>query len=135
MNLKTDPTTGRILTRGKGAGEITSEEIRHRARELADIAGRSGAEITDEDLAQARKELSGLDLPATTVEDDTVVAGITRDPSEPPSITGRERQTLEGPDEEKAIERMALEGVEEAQHDQMLAARRRERRLDKDGSA
>jgi hypothetical protein len=41
----------------------------------------------------------------------------------------------EGLDEEKAVERLALEGVEEAQHEQMLAARRRARRVDESGSA
>ncbi len=31
------------------------------------------------------------------------------------------------PEDQEVMERLALEGVEEAQHDQMLAARRRER--------
>ncbi len=127
-----DPTSGRILVHGEGSGSIGREAIRRRARELADIDGRSGAEITDDDLARARAELRGDHLPATTVEDEEATGGLTRDPSEPASITGRETPTREGPDEEKAIERMALEGVEEAQHDQMLAARRRERRLGAD---
>lgn len=128
MNIN-DPTSGRILVHGKGSGGIGRNEILRRARELADIDGRSGADVTDDDLARARAELMGDNLPATTVEDDEARGGLTRDPSEPASITGRETPTHEGPDEEKAIERMALEGVEEAQHDQMLAARRRERRL------
>lgn len=124
-----DPTTGRILVHGHGSGPIDRDAIQRRARELADIDGRSGAEITENDLARARADLRGDNLPATSVEDEDARGGMSRDPSEPASITGRETPAREGADEEKAIERMALEGVEEAQHDQMLASRRRDRRL------
>lgn len=134
MNIK-DPTDGRLFVHGKGSGSISNADIERRARELADIDGRSGAAITDDDLARARAELLGLNLPATTVEDEPAAGGLSRDPSEPPSISGRELPPHEGPDEEKAIERLTLEGVEEAQHEQMLAARRRERRLDEEENA
>lgn len=132
MNITNDPTNGRILSRGRGAGGVTRKDIEHRARELAAIDGRSGDQITEDDLARARAELMGLQLPATTVEDRVSETGITRDPSEPPSNVGHEAPLIEGPDEEKAVERLALEGVEEAQHEQMLAARRRERHLDEE---
>jgi hypothetical protein len=132
MNISNDPTSGRILLHGKGTGGISRAAIERRARELADIDGRSGAMITDDDIARARAELLGADLAATTVEDADEIGGLSRDPSEPRSIPGHETVTREGPDEEKAVERLALEGVEEAQHDQMLAARRRQRRLDED---
>jgi hypothetical protein len=127
-----DPTSGRILVHGQGAGGISRADIERRARELADIDGRSGAEITDQDLARARAELHGNTLPETTVEDSEANVGLTRDPSEPPSNSGREATVREGHDEEKAVERLTLEGVDEAQHDQMIAARRRERRLDEE---
>ncbi|HYP17707.1 MAG TPA: hypothetical protein VEQ65_10895, partial [Opitutus sp.] len=107
-----------------------SADIERRARELADIDGRSGAELTPDYLERARAELLGLSFLKTTVEDETATAAISRDPSEPRSISGREIEPHEGPDEEKAIERAVMEGVEEAQHEQMLAARRRERKLD-----
>jgi hypothetical protein len=129
MNIN-DPTDGRLFVHGKGSGSVGRGDIERRARELAAIDGRSGAEITDDDLARARAELLGLNLPDTTVEDQPVATGISRDPSEPPSVSGHESPLHEGPDEEKAVERLTLEGVEEAQHEQMLAARRRERRLD-----
>jgi hypothetical protein len=130
MNISNDPSSGRILIHGKGTGGISHAAIERRARELADIDGRSGAAITDDDVTRARAELMGSHLAATTVEDAESDGGLSRDPSEPRSISGHETVTREGPDEEKAVERLALEGVEEAQHDQMLAARRRERRLD-----
>lgn len=133
MNIK-DPTDGRLFVHGKGSGSISNADIERRARELADIDGRSGAAITDDDIARARAELLGLNLPDTTVDDEEAAAGLSRDPSEPPSIRGRELPPHEGPDEEKAVERLTLEGVEEAQHEQMLAARRRERQLDEEAN-
>jgi hypothetical protein len=134
MNIN-DPTHGRILVHGKGSGGVGRSDIERRARELADIDGRSGAEITYRDLTRAEAELMGTALPPTTMEDDESDAAISRDPSEPISVNGHEIPLREGPDEEKAVERLALEGVEEAQHEQMLAARRRERRLDESGSS
>lgn len=130
-----DPTTGRILVHGQGSGTIGARDIERRARELAAIDGRSGADINDDDLARARADLLGTQLPDTQVEDDDASRAATRDPSEPVSDSGHEVILREGPDEEKAVERLALEGVEEAQHDQMLAARRREHRLDDAGES
>ena len=125
MNIK-----GRIVIGGRGAGGVSKKDIERRARQLADIDGRSGPGITDRDLARAEAELMGLVLPATSVEDEEADGAMTRDPSEPLSIKGHEIPLREGPDEEKAVERLALEGVEEAQHEQMLAARREARRSD-----
>ncbi|HTO03500.1 MAG TPA: hypothetical protein VL069_07350 [Opitutus sp.] len=134
MNIN-EPTKGRILIHGRGIGGIGPAEIERRARELAVIDGRSGTEITVSDLARAEAELTGTVLPATSVDDEEADASTTRDPSEPISINGREIPLREGLDEEKLAERLALEGVEEAQHDQMLAARRLERRLEESGEA
>jgi hypothetical protein len=132
MNISNDPTSGRMLVHGRGAGSIGKDDILRRARELADIDGRSGADPTEEHIARARAELMGLSLPATTVEDEEATGALSRDPSEPLSISGHESELREGPDEEKAVERLALEGVEEAQHEQMLASRRRERQHSED---
>ncbi|HWA87644.1 MAG TPA: hypothetical protein VG710_15550 [Opitutus sp.] len=129
MNIN-DPTSGRVLRHGHGAGTISKADIERRARELAAIDGRSGAKITNDDLARARAELAGRNLPATTSEDVEGTVGISRDPSEPPSDSGHAEPQREGNDPEKSIERLALEGVEEAQHDQMLAARHLEHRQD-----
>jgi hypothetical protein len=134
MNIN-EPTEGRILVHGHGSGSIGSADVERRARELADIDGRSGAEITAQDLARAEAELRGTVLPATLGEDNETDAALSHDPSEPISINGHEIPLREGPDEEKAVERLALEGVEEAQHEQMLAARRRARHQDESGES
>lgn len=122
------PDHGRILRHGHRADQITDDEIDRRARELAQIAGRSPNVITDEDRRQARAELSGEALPETTLTDSEGIAGLSRDPSEPPSDTGLQVPVQNESEDQQVTERLVLEGVEEAQHDQMLAASRRRRR-------
>jgi hypothetical protein len=126
MDNETNPP-GRILRHGKQADELTAEAIERRARELALIDGRSPEEPTYEDRESARAELRGQSLPDTTLDDAEGVARITRDPSDPISRPGTKTPMRNEPEEQQVEERLALEGVEEAQHDQMLAARRRRR--------
>jgi hypothetical protein len=116
---------GRILRHGKSASEITDEAIAIRARELAIIDGRSANDVTEEDLERSQAELRGQHLPETTLEDAVASGGLTRDPSEPVSITGSQAPEQNEPEDQEIMERLVLEGVEEAQHDQMLAARQR----------
>jgi len=123
MKSDDESTPGKIAIRGKGVGGITGSEVEQRALELALIDGRS--EPTAEDRQRARKELQGETLPDAIEEDNDASVGLTRDPSEPPSDTGHQIPDREGLDEEVMTERLALEGVEEAQHDQMLQARRK----------
>jgi len=118
---------GRMEVRGRDAGEITDEMIEKRAREIADINGRSPDEIFSEDRAAAREELMGQRLPATSEEDEESIGELSRDPSNPPAYYGKAAPATETDDEKNSLERIVLEGVEEAQHDQMLEARRHPR--------
>ncbi|MBW8780426.1 MAG: hypothetical protein JF599_00855 [Verrucomicrobia bacterium] len=120
-----DHKPGKILVHGSETGEITAELIERRAREIAVIDGRSPDEVTVTDRLQAKRELSGESLPPTTQEDAVSTGALSRDPSEPPSIPGRQVPLQNEADDQDVTERLAVEGVEEAQHDQMLAARRR----------
>jgi hypothetical protein len=129
---KNQPTQAKILLHGKGVGDITEQDIRRRARELASINGVPPKVVSEEYLALARRELRGENLPAVTTEDSEAVGAMTRDPSEPPSISGRQIPDIEEPDGQEDRERLTEEGVEEAQHEQMLAARRREKHEDKE---
>jgi hypothetical protein len=117
--------SARILRHGKRADEITDEAVEVRARELALIDGRSPREITGEDRRRALAELRGDLLPETSFDNREADAGLSRDPAEPRSISGERRPILNEPEDQEMQERLVLEGVEEAQHDQMLAARRR----------
>ncbi len=116
---------GRTELHGRDAGEITDDQIEKRARELASINGRSPDEVFADDRDAAREELMGQRLPATTEDDGESIGELSRDPSNPPAFYGKSAPTNEGDDEKQSLERIVLEGVEEAQHDQMLQARRR----------
>ena len=97
--------------------------IEQRAQELAEIRG-SGS-YTQEDLAEAARELRGHSLPVSSPEDDVAETGLARDPSDPAANTGHHVPDMPADDENEASARLAQEGVDEAQHDLMLAARRR----------
>jgi hypothetical protein len=121
-------SSGRILRHGRQANELTAEAVERRARELAQIDGRSPDLIEREDLRRSRAELSGDTLPPSTLTDSESNAGLSRDPGEPPSDTGIQIPDLNESEEQQVTERLVLEGVEEAQHEQMLAASRLRRR-------
>ncbi len=123
--MKDPESSGRILRHGDQADEITREAIERRAVELAVIDGRTAEQVTEEDRRRGRLELQGAHLPDATTDDAPASGGLSRDPAEPRSLAGSRAPLRSGPDEQEAPERLALEGVEEAQHDQMLAARRR----------
>jgi hypothetical protein len=118
-----NPTAGKILVHDKGLGGVTEEQVEKRARELAIIDNREGPSAVDR--VRARAELTGKTLPPTSGEELSSNDSLSRDPSDPPAQRGRQVPNFEGLDEEKATERLVSEGVEEAQHEQMLAARQK----------
>jgi hypothetical protein len=113
--------TPKIELKGEGLGVASPAEVEQRARELALIAGRT--EVTDEDRQQAHAEFQVRNLPAGVNEDADSMQSLSRDPSDPMADRGRQVPTYGGDDEKAGLEKLALEGVEEAQHDQMLQAR------------
>ncbi len=113
------------MVHGHGAGQISRDDIEQRAEEIALIKGRSDDDVSANDRDEARNELSGDEVPPTTSEDGESIGALSRDPSEPPAFYDRGLPVSEGPDEKKELERMVLDGVEEARHEQMLQARRR----------
>lgn len=122
--MKSSTSPGRILLNGGEAGPISAADVERRAHELARIRGVThGYSATD--LESARHELHGDTLPAGTTVDEEGDAGASRDPSEPLSQPGHQIINNPAPDEQELPEQLALEGVEEAQHEQMLADRRR----------
>jgi hypothetical protein len=106
---------------GKGVGPFTKADVERRARELALIANRT--EPNDEDREAALAELRDLHLPDAVNEDADSMQSMSRDPSDPMVDRGHQVPTYGGDDEKAALEHLALEGVEEAQHEQMLESR------------
>jgi hypothetical protein len=118
-----------MVVHGRDVGAPTMADIDRRAQEIADIRGHD-EKFTEEDLKQARRELFGEGEARTT--DDAVESdlSITRDPSEPVSDRGEQFKEMNGPDENDEPARLARQGVDEAAHDQMLAAERARRNRD-----
>ena len=117
-----------VLLRGVEAGGITKADIERRARELALI--RTGNEdYAESDLEAAARELLGARSPASATEDAESDVALSRDPSAPRVIRGHQvTHNTADPEENAEPERLAIQGVEEAQHDQMVQARQRDRR-------
>lgn len=125
MNHANDPILPRTVIHGRPNGAISDAAIEQRARENAVIAGRDPNAISDADLDAARQELEGRQVPDTTSEDAQSIGSITRDPSNPPAFNDGAKPNLSEANEQEELEHLVLDGVEEAQHDQMLAARQR----------
>ena len=106
---------------GKGVGGFSENDLERRARELALIDGRT--DVTEEDRESALAEFRDLHLPDAVNEDEDTMQSMSRDPSDPMTDRGRQVPNRGGDDEKTALEHLALEGVEEAQHEQMVQAR------------
>ena len=106
---------------GAGVGAFTKADVERRAQELALIANRT--EPTDEDRALALAEFRDRHLPDAVNEDAESMQSMSRDPSDPMVDRGRQVPEYGGEDEKAALEHLALEGVEEAQHEQMVESR------------
>ncbi|HZZ58945.1 MAG TPA: hypothetical protein VFE31_14020 [Opitutaceae bacterium] len=109
-----------MIVHGQEVGSPGPADADRRAREIALIDGHP---VGPEDLTEAERELSGSNRPLNDSADESV-GSLSRDPSDPPADQGRQAPSFEGDDEEQAAERLVSEGVEEADHDQMLAARK-----------
>jgi hypothetical protein len=125
MRKQSTRTNARVTLHGEGAGVPSWEDAETRAKEIARINGRT--RVTENDREQARDELRAQALPPTTGEDAIAKRALTRDPSDPPVRRGRRTRTEPASDPQADLERLVVEGVEEAQHDQMRAASRRRR--------
>src|SRR5437867_11999356 len=126
MNEYSQPPPGKISEHGNGIGAPSPEEVERRAREIAMIDERNPDEFTEADWAQARHELMGEEnnVPPEETPDN---ADMTEEWNVIASSKGH-RVPRPGTEEEETVgEHLAIEGVEEATHDQMLEARREER--------
>jgi hypothetical protein len=106
---------------GRGVSGFSESDVERRARELARIDDRT--EVTEEDREAALAEFRDRHLPDAVNEDAESMQSLSRDPSDPMVDRGRQVPNHGGDDEKAALEHLALEGVEEAQHEQMLEAR------------
>jgi hypothetical protein len=110
----------RIIIHGAGAGVPSPDVVEQRARELAVIAGRAASEYTDEDFRQAKLEL--MQEPAEEEE-----ASLPFEPGSGEVLGGTAQQAENfGADDESTVgEELIREGLDEALHDEMVEARKK----------
>ena len=115
--------SAKILNHAQGLGVPTSEEVRRRARELAQIDGYTEANETH--WQQAKRELhGGHDFESSGNEHDMQLLVSEHDfvSADP----GRHTPKM-GLDDDHVVEELVAEGMDEALHEQMLEARREQR--------
>jgi len=114
---------GKISDHFKGMGTVTSDTVVERAREIALINGRGPNHYSQEDFSQAKRELTGDLLDATSEAEEETVAGlVTWD--EAPCNAGHPAAKEEPNDEQTCATQLIQEGMEEAEHEQMVEGAR-----------
>jgi hypothetical protein len=114
------PTPAKIIHHSEGLGVPCAETVRKRAQELARINGRT--EYNEEDWRDAKRELHGghevndtngdMDMVTVVSEHDMIVSSV-----------GHHVEKVGLDDQENMVEELIAEGMDEAVHEQMLAAR------------
>ena len=122
MNDNSHPA-GKISVHGNGFGAPSPDAVEKRAREIALIAERDPDEFTDADWDQARRELLGSH-DFTAPEETADNAEVVEEWNVVASSAGHRAPRVE--DEENLGEQLVEEGLQEAEHDQMVEARKEE---------
>jgi hypothetical protein len=135
--MEQNPLSKGILTENFiGIGTVTQEMVLKRARELALIDGHSPHHVSKAEFEQAKRELTGgsdIDPKEATLE--SAPESERWDPM--PGSTGRKAPESSDEDEDSegrsAAVRLVEEGVNEAEHDQMLQAAKAAAKKDNEG--
>lgn len=124
MNI--NPLKQGVLTEHSvGLGAVTREVVRKRAVELALINGRPAQEVNKSDWDQAKRELTGE--PENDPKQDLLESAPEAQRWDPvPGSTGRKIPAAPSEDEDDEgrsdQERLTKEGIDAAEHNQMLQA-------------
>jgi len=124
--MKKNPLNkGVIMENADGVGTVTPAMVEARARELALIDGRDSAKPTEADYQQGKRELTGEEEIYAQQENlESLPESEFGDPV--PGSTGRQAAEPLGEDEDaegrSEAAQMYEEGINEAEHDQMLRA-------------
>lgn len=133
--MNTNPLKKGILTENSaGIGAVTDDMVRERAVELAQINSHSGQDVSESDLDQARRELTGEpDMDPNDVILESAPESERWDPVH--GSTGHKVEAAPGEDEDEEGcsdgQTLVEQGVREAEHDQMLQAARAQEQKDK----
>jgi len=130
--VKKNPLNKRvIMENADGTGTVTPAMVEARARELALIDGRDSSKSTEADYQQAKRELTGEEEIDPQQENlESLPESEAWDPL--PGSTGRQVADSLGEDEDtegrSEAAQMYEEGINEAEHDQMLRSAEAEER-------
>jgi len=128
--MNTNPLNKGVLTQNfLGIGTVTRKMVRERAVELALINGRSAQDVSKSDWEQAKRELTGE--PDTDPKETVLESAPESERWDPlPGSTGHQAPESSSEDEDdegrSQSEQLVEEGVQEAEHDQMLQASKNE---------
>lgn len=118
----TQRASSRIWPRGKITKSlVTPRMVEKRARQLALIAGRRAGQVNDTDREEAKHELLEPIHPSSRPHDRPFPAGSPW--GSPPASVGRRTKRIR-PTDDKISKELVEEGVDEAEHDQMVRSRR-----------
>jgi len=129
--MKIDPLKeGALTINSTGIGTVTRKMVRERATELAVINGRSAQDASKSDWEQAKRELTGE--PDADPKEAILESAPESERWDPvPGSTGHLVSVTsidEEDDDGRSIsERLVEKGVQEAEHDQMLQAAKKQR--------
>ena len=128
------PKDAALIIDSTGVGTVTDKMVRERAVELAIIDGRAAQEVSNSDLDQAKRELTGeSDIDPKEAILESAPESERWDPL--PGSTGRVVPVTSTDDEDDegrgTSERLVEEGVLEAEHDQMRQAAKKQKEDDK----
>ena len=135
--MKTDPSQeAALIINSTGIGTVTRKMVRERATELALINGRSAKDVSATDWEQAKRELTGEpDFDPKEAVLESAPESERWDPL--PGSTGHivPVTSIDGEDDDGRSmgEKLINEGVQEAEHDQMIQAARANEKKDRRG--
>ena len=133
--MNTNPLKKGVLTENSaGIGAVTDDMVRERAAELALINRHSVEDLSESDLEQARRELTGEpDMDRNEAILESAPESERWDPVH--GSTGHKVEAVPGEEEDEEGrsdgQRLVEQGVREAEHDQMLQAAKAQEQKDK----
>ena len=114
---------------GDGMGEVSDAKLRERAMDIAVQEGRE--QPREDDMRRAREELAGMHVPASA-DDAAHTVAKPIPPDDPQGSRGRMAERVTTTDDERVVEDLVREGIDEAQHDLMSEAEKEQRRRNED---
>ena len=115
------PQSAKIMQHAEGLGAPNADQVRRRAEELALLNGHR--EFTEEDWRAAKRELHG-GHGHTNSQDEAEMVALVSERDMIVTDLGHHVENIGMEDADNVVEELIAEGMDEAVHEQMLAARR-----------